>query len=235
VSAADDDGGETIYSIATSLSVIRPVVGNEQIFVPWAGSGSGTFVWETPAYSQRIQYAISSDDNIVVDLPFSMTVGGRTYADLRIFADGFVVAAASAFPANLPTHCLANQTWPSFSVYGWWSNLSVGIGSTLSTFQPTAESFVVEYANLISAGSSDPDDRVSFQTVLHKNGQIDLNYDRVPEHTPANLTIGASSVDGRFYNQITCHTAGPTQFGSVQFGEVPQAKQSITFQPEDLY
>jgi hypothetical protein len=230
VSAFDEDGGETIYSIGTSLTVNRAVVGDAHMFMPWAGLQSGAFAWATPAYTGRTYYAISSNDSIVVDLPFNLTMNGRTYPDLRIFADGFVVASATAFPPNLPTHCLANQNWPPFSVYGWWSDLNVGTGSTIATFQPDPDSFVIEYTDLLSAGSSDLDDRVSFQIVLHKGGQIELNYGRVPEHTPANLTVGASATDGRFYNQIACFNGG-----SMRLGEAPQTHQSIVFQPEDLY
>jgi hypothetical protein len=157
-------------------------------------------------------------------------VNGHSYTDLRIFADGFVAAPSFSVPANLPNHCLANQTWPSFTVYGWWSNLSVGTGGTLSTFQPDANRFVVEYNDFMSMGSSDPGDQVSFQIVLHKNGQSQLNYAQVPEHTPSHLTVGASIVDGRFYNQITCLLKETTRIG-----EAPQARQSFLLRLEDLY
>jgi hypothetical protein len=157
-------------------------------------------------------------------------VGGRSFLDLRIFADGFVVAPESAFTPNLPNQCLANQTWPSFSVYGWWSDLSLAAGSTLSTFQPDANRFVVEYHDFVSAGSSKPDDRVSFQIVLQREGEIELNYAQIPEHATASLTVGASAMDGRFYNQITCFREG-----TMRIGKMPQAHQSFFLQPEDLY
>jgi hypothetical protein len=66
--------------------------------------------------------------------------------------------------------------------------------------------------------------------VLHRNGEVNLNYIEVPEHAPANLTIGMSADDGRFYNQITCHVAGVTQVG-----ELPRASQSFSISPKELY
>jgi hypothetical protein len=156
-------------------------------------------------------------------------VKGASYTDLRIFTDGFVVASASTLPSHLPTHCLNNQTWPSFSAYGWWSDLSVGENSRIATFQPSADLFVIEYVDLISTGGSDPNDLVSFQIVLNRNGEITLNYAKVPEHTPSLLVVGVSALDGRFYNQITCHV------GRTVLGEVPQANQSILFGTGDLY
>jgi hypothetical protein len=106
----------------------------------------------------------------------------------------------------------------------------LGEESALTTFQPDDARFVVEYDNFVSMGSSDPDDLVTFQIVLSRDGQIGLNYDRVPEHAPKSLTVGASIEDGRFYNQITCHLAG-----SLRIGEAPQAHQSFVLTKEDLY
>lgn len=230
ITTTTESGGTTIYFIPTRLTLIPVTAGDEQLYLPAASAWPDGFSWAEPAYTARTNYAIGSDGNIVVDLPFTMTVGGYSYTDIRIFGDGFLVASGSAFPANLPNECLANQTWPSYAVYGWWSNLSVGTGSQLSTFQPDAGRFVVEYDRFVSLGSSDPDDRVTFQIVLHKNGQVALNYARTPEHLPSSLTVGATVEDGRFYNQVTCHLAG-----SLQIGEAPRAYQSFFFNTGDLY
>jgi len=104
------------------------------------------------------------------------------------------------------------------------------LDGTLSTFQPDADHFVVEYDNFMRADTIDPDDRVTFQIVLDRTGQVQLNYKQVPQHTPADLTIGVSVDDGRFYNQITCRVAGTTRIG-----EAPNAGQSIILHNEELY
>lgn len=225
-----EGAGTTIYSIPTRLQLFPAAVGDERLYLPTAQAWPDGYRWAQPGFTARTNYTIGSDGTILADLPFTMTVGERTYTDIRIFADGFVVASASAFPNNLPNECLDNQTWPSYSVYGWWSDLRVGGNSSLSTFQPDANRFVIEYNNFLSADSSDPDDQVSFQIVLRKNGEVELNYGRTPEHRPQSLTVGASAGDGRFYNQVTCYVQG-----EVRIGETPHAYQSFVFTTGDFY
>jgi hypothetical protein len=229
VTTTTEDGGTSVYVIDTRLDVHSSAIGESRMFLSWIG-GLSHFVWAEPDYTERTNYTISGEGSIVVDLPFTMTVNQRRYTDLRIFADGFVVASASAIPLSLPNRCLANQIWPTFSVYGWWSDLGVGVDSTLSTFQPDANHFVIEYHHFVPIGSSNPDDRVSFQIVLSRSGQIELRYEQVPNDVPESITIGASVEDGRFYNQITCFQAGTTHIG-----EVPQPHQSFIFNTQDLY
>lgn len=230
VTTTETGGGTTVYLIDTRLEVYPNMVGETRTFVPWVGAGQGGYRWAEPTFTARTNRAIDGAGSIVVDLPFTMTVNERPYEDLRIFADGFVVASASAFPDALPNVCLDNQVFPSFSAYGWWSDLSLAVDSQLSTFQPDADRFVIEYSKFVSLGSSDPDDRVTMQIVLSRNGGVELNYRQVPEHAPDGLTVGASVDDGRFYNQVTCLMAG-----ILRLGEVPQANQSFILNQEVLY
>ena len=230
VTTTETGGSTTVYVIATQLDVYPNRVGAARFFIPWVGAGQGGYRWAEPTFTARTNRAIDGDGSIVVDLPFTMTVNGRAYGDLRIYADGFVVASASALPDNLPNVCLDNQVFPSFSAYGWWSDLSLDVDSQLSTFQPDGDHFAIEYSKFVSLGSSDPDDRVTMQIVLSRNGSVELNYRHVPQNAPANLTVGASVDDGRFYNQVTCFVAG-----TRRLGEVPQANQSFTLNQEALY
>ena len=223
-------GGTQIYFVDTRLDVYPTMVGSSRLYVPWVRASETAFTWAEPDDMGRTNYAIGGGSSIVVDLPFTMTVRERSFTDLRIFADGFVVAPASSFPSNLPNKCLANQTWPSFAAYGWWSDLTLAVDSTLSTFQPDANHFVIEYNRFASAGSSDPDDRVRFQIVLDAKGRVALNYDQIPELLPEGVTVGASVADGRYFNQVTCHLTG-----SVRIGEIPQDHQSFFFNVGDLY
>jgi subtilisin family serine protease len=230
VAVTDEDGGTSFHFINVGLDVYPGMVGDERLFMPWTSAGGNAFVWEEPGISGRTMYTIGNNSSVVVDLPFTLTIGDRNYSNLRVFADGFVVAPGSASPPNFPNECLDNQVWPSFSVYGWWSDLSQAVDSELSTFQPSANRFVIEYKRFVSMGSSDPNDRVSFQIVLDRTGRIELNYGDTPLHAPANLTVGASIEDGRFYNQVTCHIAG-----STKIGDVPLSNQSIIFTLDELY
>jgi hypothetical protein len=230
VTATVEGGGTSVYFIDTGLHLYPSAVGDVDLYFPIAKAVPDGFRWYEPTFTERTNYTMSNDGSIVVDLPFTMTVNKRIYSDIRIFADGFAVAPASSFPANLPNECLANQTSPAFSIYGWWSSLSLAADSALSTFQPDPTRFVIEYDNFVTMGSSDPDDRVTFQIVLNSNGILELNYETAPEHTPPDLTVGASAEEGRFYNQITCHLGS-----SIRVGEAPQANQSFVFVLGDLY
>jgi subtilisin family serine protease len=143
VTTTVEGGGTAIYFINTRLTTYPAQVGNSRMYLMWAGGHPQGFQWAQPTYTARVNYAISSDSSIFLALPFTLTVNERSYTDLRLFADGFVVGSGSAFPPNLPNLCLANRTWPSFAVYGWWSDLSVDANSTLATFQPDPEHFVI--------------------------------------------------------------------------------------------
>lgn len=230
ITATTSTGGTSVYFVYPSLDMYPSTVGPEKLYVPSIQARRDGFQWAEPTYSARIYHSISSDSNFVLDLPFTMTVNSRQYNDIRIFADGFVVASGSALPSNLPNQCLDNKVWPSFAVYGWWSDLSVGSGSTLSTFQPDADRLVIEYNGFVSQASFDPEDRVSFQMVLSRNGKVELNYLQVPKNSPSRLTVGASIEDGRFYNQVTCHLAG-----SLQLGEIPRRYQSFVIDAEAFF
>lgn len=181
VTTTQEGGGTTVYQIDTQLDVYPSMVGNKRTFVPWVGAGEGGYRWAEPTFTLRTEYPIDDGASIVVDLPFTMTVNEREYADVRIYADGFVVASGSAFPATLPNVCLDNQVFPSFAAYGWWSDLSLDAESELATFQPDADHFAVEYSKFVSEGSADPDDRVTMQIVLGRNGSVELNYRQVPQ------------------------------------------------------
>jgi hypothetical protein len=219
----------TVYFINVSLDVIT-VTGTAHEFMAWVSTGESAFDWAEPNFTPRTTRTLNTHGSIVVDLPFTMTVGESEFSDLRIYADGFVVASASSIPPNLPNRCFANETYPPYLVAGWWSDLSVQSDSAVSTFQPDADHFVIEYDKFAGTGSADANDRVTFQIVLDSSGQVELNYAQVPKDSPANLTVGAAIEDGRFYNQITCQIPG-----TIQVGAAPTSQQSFLLHSEELY
>ncbi len=229
VSTSSQAGGSTIYSIGVRLEVVPPVTGN-RLYLPIALGQQSTFAWAQPDAAGRTSYTVFDQGMLALPLPFTMTVAGRSYTDTRVYDDGFMVLSGSAAPQTLPTHCIANQVWPSLTIYGWWSDLQPTPSfSRLSTFTSEPGSFVVEYENFQPAGAVDPTDRVTFQIVLQASGQIKFNYRAVPQHPPTNVTVGVAAADGRFYNQVTCRNA------NTQLGNLPQPRQTLTFLPEDLY
>lgn len=188
--------------------------------------------WLEPGPEKPTVYKLIGDANEEIELPFALQLHGRTIDEARIFADGFISFSALPGVKNLPNRCLANLIEPAGGVYGWWADLEPGTaGSQVSSFRPDADTFVVEYANVPSAAGVSPAYVVSFQIVLHRDGRIDLNYGALPDaQMPApRATVGVRVQDGRFYNQVACHT------GTTVLGSLPQSYDSIHLEPRDLY
>jgi subtilisin family serine protease len=227
VIATRKDGGRTIYPVGLTLEVMTQTAGG-RVFFPLVIGNPPTLSWAQPDAAGRTAYTIFDHSSLTMQLPFPITLAGRVYTNTRIYDDGFLVLAESASPVALPTHCLANQVWPSLTVYGWWSDLlPQPMVSRLSTFTPDPGRFVIEYENFVPAAL--PDHTVTFQIVLYMTGQIDFNYWSLPEAVPGDVTVGVAATEGRFYNQVACRQ------GSSRLGVLPQAHQTLSFKPEDLY
>lgn len=227
VVATTQDGGATVYPVGVTLEVFPPVMGSET-YLPMLVGKQPAYTWLQPDAAGRTAYTLFDQGSLALELPFTLLLAGRSYTTTRVYDDGFIVLNGTASPPSLPTHCLANQVWPSLTVYGWWSDLRpVPSVSRLSTFTPAPGQFVIEYESFASAGS--PNSAVTFQIVLHATGQIDFNYRSLPAQPPTHVTVGVAASDGRFYNQVACRQ------GSIRLGVLPSPHQTLTFQPEDLY
>lgn len=202
---------------------IRP-----QLFTPLMAQAYQAGAWEQPGFTARTAYSLGSNGSLAVTLPFTFTIGARNYTDLSIGADGVVALPATSFLPQLPARCLANNIALGTIIYGWWTDLNLTApGARISTFQPDADRFVIEYNQASIVGSSE---RVSFQIVLHVDGQIQLNYGEMPAHSlDAPVVVGVSTQDGRFYNQVACWT------GRSKLGTLPESYQSLVIHPEELF
>lgn len=192
-----------------------------------------SFQWEMPATAQdRTTHGMADNADVAITLPFTFTLRNRAYTTARISSEGFVSFPDNTVSEMLPNRCMPNLAQPAQAIYGWWADLNPGgSGARVSTFQPTADRFVIEFDNVPTAGVA-PEYRVSFQIALYRNGDIYLNYLDVPtelKQMPA-VTIGVEARDGLFYNQVTCNT------GATQIGYLPAPHQSLAFNAqEDLY
>jgi large repetitive protein len=160
-------------------------------------------------------------------LPFTFTLGDTPYTELAIHANGFVSFDDGLLSDTTQNVCLPNLDAVGSAIYGWWADLDPSAaGAQVSTFQPAADRFVVEFANVPTVASAAEEYTVSFQIVLYRNGTVGLNYGQIPQ-TEAQLppvTIGVEALDGRFHNQIACRT-----------GELPNAQQSFLLRKESIY
>lgn len=192
------------------------------------------YQWENPLDpDERATHLLFDNSNIGLSLPFTFTLRSQNYFDARLYSDGFLRFPDTTGGDSLPNSCLPNIAQPAQAIYGWWSDLDPSAtGARVSSFQSAADRFVVEFANVPSAGGITPAYRVSFQMVLYQNGDIRLNYRNTPElaATLPNVTVGVEGRDSRFFNQVACKDA------NAEIGYLPQSQQSLLFYAQgDIY
>ncbi len=192
------------------------------------------YYWESPVnLNDRVIHRLFDNSDILLSLPFTFTLRNRDYIDTRLYSDGFLRFPDETTGDSLPTHCLPNLTAPAQAIYGWWADLDpTASGARISSFQPAADRFVVEFENVPSGGGITPAYRVSFQIVLYENGNIRLNYQDAPgfSATAPDVTVGVEARDGLFFNQVACKA------GNFEIGYLPQSQQSLLFHAQgDIY
>jgi hypothetical protein len=198
--------------------------------------GGGTIpppaaTWELPVNEQdRSAIALGNDNWVTESLPFTFTVQGIDYDEVQVHANGFVSLGEAAPGLSNTNRCLPNRDEIGAAIYGWWADLNPAVASArVSTFQPAANKFVIEYADVPNrplAGTSSY--VVNFQIVLSANGDIGLNYGLMPNLSsePA-VTIGVEARDGLFFNQIACRSS------TSELGHLPISNQSLLLKAEE--
>jgi hypothetical protein len=192
------------------------------------------YSWEEPAEpSDRTLHRLFDNSNIALSLPFTFTLRGIDHTAARIYSDGFLRFPDATTGDNLPNRCLPNLAEPGQAIYGWWADLDPGApGAQVSSFQPSADRFVVEFTDVPAAGGIISAYEVSFQIVLHRNGDVRLNYRQAPGLTAdaPPVTVGIEAHDGLFFNQVACNDT------EQEIGYLPESQQSILFHTQgDVY
>ena len=106
----------------------------------------------------------------------------------------------------------------------------------MSSFQPGADRFVIQYSNVSSAPGVTPPYAVTFQIVLYANGDVKLNYWDVPPLVATSFvaatpqaTVGVQGARGLRYNEIACAAA------ATSLRVMPAAGQSILIRAGEVY
>jgi subtilisin family serine protease len=219
-----------------------PLVSNPP--VPAASITPLPFVWETPIVTPTV-LTIGNNGYTTATLPFAFPLSGvntttaASYTPAYVYADGFVafsegVHTVVASPGV--TQCLPVLSQPLQGVFGWWADLDPALGGVIKTFQPAADRFVIQYDAVSSASGVSPPYTVTFQIVLHANGDVGFNYLDVPDAVATGLTsltprvvVGVQARAGLFRNQVACIT-------TVQsYGRPPHDGESILIKREEVY
>lgn len=233
------DGTRQTHFVNFSLVVRQPQALRSYYF-PFVFNGLLTtipetgYYWEQPTNpDERVVHRLLDNSNILLSLPFTFTMRSRDYVDARLYSDGFLRFPDATTGDPLPSRCLPNLSEPAQGIYGWWADLNPSAsGAQISSFQPAADRFVVEFENVPSAGGITPAYTVSFQIVLYENSDIRLNYQEVPalRADEPNVTVGVEARDGLFFNQVACKD------DNLEIGYLPQAQQSLLFHAQgDIY
>ena len=188
--------------------------------------------WEVVDEDEREIHNLTDNSNLFLSLPITYTLFNKEHVQARLYSDGYIVFPVEDTQTNLPNHCLPGEDWSDQIIYGWWTDLDPGaVGSSVFSFSPASDRFVVEFNNVLAHDADAQSYRVTFQIVLYANGNVGLNYRNVPTFSgrPPEVTIGVNAADGRFYNQITCTTL------TRQFGTLPRSGQSFLIEVDDLY
>jgi len=203
------------------------------------------FTWEI-SITPVVTYTLGSGAIVEIDLPFAFPLPGPSassvpsYTRAVIYADGFVAfPGADAAVVLTPSlnYCLPVFGMPKQAVFGWWADLDPSVaGGEVSTFVPGSDRFVVEFDNVSSAVGVEPAYRVSFQVVLFRNGDVQLNYRDTPLLTVTALqgalplvTAGVQARAGLYHRQVACRDAVNA------LGVLPQSGQSIRINRGDIY
>lgn len=241
----------SVQSNAVSLTVSVGDWVTHRTYLPLLTGGGGqapprAFEWEQPVGAPTV-LSIQSGGYVTVPLPFAFPLSGvgaidsaATYTQAYVYEDGFLAFAGGAFaPVAEPSQnrCLPVLDQPAQAIFGWWADLDPDLsGGVISAFQPAPDRFVVQYEDVASAAGVEPPYTVTFQIVLHSNGDVGLNYLAVPDAVAQDLgeltpevTVGVQARSGLFYNQATCITL------SESFGRPPYSQTSILIARKDVY
>ena len=233
------DGSELIRPVHINASVVASVAPSRLFLPAIAGVSSepnswplGNSAWEMAGTITPTVHAMIDHSSVGITLPFTFTFKGQTFTDALIHSDGYVSFPAASAELGLPNRCLQNTVVPQMGLLGWWADLDPSVnGGSVSSFQPASDRFVIEFRDVASARGIAPGYRISFQIVLDQDGHVGFNYLSVPEEDEfsTKATIGLVAGDGRFQNEVVCHT------DQVEVGKMPVSYGSYLFKSEDVY
>ena len=232
VSGTGADAQSRTFEVRMAITDAAP-----RVFLPLVGLNATpdvapkaariAYEWATPNNAGKTNIDLSGNQSVAIGLPFGFPLGGQSYASARVHADGFMTFPSTDVETGVIRHCLPSTAWPNQAVYGWWADLEPGAAlASISTFRTATGDFVVEYVNVpLAAGPVG--ETATFQIVLATDGEIKLNYQRVP--TSANATVGVEALGGRLYNLLYCSAGG------TRFGLPPVDNQSFAIGPEGVF
>jgi len=176
--------------------------------------GGPTFSWvDLSSYGTPLNLA--DDDAQVVALPFPFVFYGIEYNTVRVSSNGYLTFGPDGTDhTNDPVPSSAD---PNALIAAYWTDLDPSLGGSIVTYHDeVADRFIVQYTDVQPFGGGEP---VSFQTILHLNGDILLQYelDTGIGSMEENLTVGIENAEGTIGSSVAYNSATITSGLAVRF------------------
>jgi hypothetical protein len=170
--------------------------------------------------------AVTLTDDSSVDVPFS---GGFTFSfygnpqtSARIASNGFLAFGGSANTfTNAPIPTAAE---PNNMVAGFWDDLNPADGGTIH-YQQSPTTFTVQYTNV--PRFNDAASTVTFQIVLHSNGNVFTYYNSMVGVTNSG-TIGLENGTGSVGLQVVFNAAYVANNLAIRFESLPPPAAQVS-------
>lgn len=190
--------GDRCGDPATKVEIVTvppaPITANFDVAARRDGFGYWCAIAPTDWVPGTSPVDLAGDDRSAnLSLPFPFRFYGATYTAVNVSTNGFLrFGTASAEHAN---GSIPSTSAPNSAVYAFWDDLVVGASAQVLS-AASADAFAIEWRDVAFAYS--PADRITFEAILHRNGDIELQY-RTGTGTPGSggsATIGLENADG---------------------------------------
>ena len=160
-----------------------------------------------------------------INLPFPFTFYGQTYTSAYVATNGFMNFLASS--TSFSNGAIPSTAAPNGAIYPFWDDMNVDASASVRTqllgSAPTRR-FVIEWRNI--RFFSDANKRVSFEVVLHENGQILIQYADIANDAQEqgnSATAGIENRTGTVALQYSNNEAAITNGLAVRYRLPPTA------------
>jgi hypothetical protein len=177
-----------------------------------------TFVWNDISGTGT---AVTLSDDSSVDVPFpggfTFSFYGAVQSSVRIGSNGFIAFGGSANTfTNAPIPTAAD---PNNMIAGYWDDLNPSDGGTIHwQYNAGAGTFTVQYTNV--PRFSDPTSTMTFQIVLHANGNIVTYYNAMVGVIDSG-TIGIENGTGTVGLQVVFNAPYVANNLAIRFASLP--------------
>ncbi len=198
-------GARCVTSVSVQVELDQDRVLDLRLGPDYGTLGYACVVGTAGYVAANTVFPLTGDDNWAkLTLPFPFTYHGKSYTSTWVDTNGLINFGDEPMNSN---KTWINPTMPSTAapngvVAPFWDDLNVDASASIRTellgSSPNRR-FVVEWRNVLLQHVPAPDNRLTFELVLHENGQIGFHYGTLvtPIQQGAGATVGLESISGQ--------------------------------------